>query len=52
MPLLQTLMNNTFVSVQAAKDVILKKSFPSFPNVHVYIAVYWPDFDQLYSKQL
>mgnify|MGYP001144509268 CR=1 FL=1 len=21
-------------------------------NVHVYIAVYWPDFDQLYSKQL
>ena len=21
-------------------------------NVHVYIAVYWSDFDQLYSKQL
>ena len=35
MPLLQTLMNNTFVSVQAAKDVILKKSFPSFPTVQV-----------------
>ena len=39
MPLLQPLMNNTFVLVQAAKDVILKKSFLSFPRFVTWIAL-------------
>ena len=35
MPAPHPLVNNTFFSVQAAKTVILKKSFLSFPIVQV-----------------
>ena len=43
MPLLQPLMNNTFVLVQAAMVVVLKKSSLSFPIVRV-MDKYFPSF--------